>query len=252
MGVPIIDAGARIVSRASSSSSLSLSVCRFLAKECELYNAVFLRLFFSFGKCFEGLIKKSARSALRYASLKEPPPRKREKKGRRRRHTTTTASSRERRSSNVVVVVVRLGREKKDMSSYFGSIGSLFQSGPKLSHDILDETTDAVARPFGPWKTFDGKSQETGEMVTIFTCKIKDKEKERGTLELARNGAKRLKLCKHPNVVQVKETLEIENGNEITIHVVTVRCLRRLFARRRLFLGGHTPPNRVTWYDVDG
>ena len=110
------------------------------------------------------------------------------------------------------------------MSSYFGSIGSLFQSGPKLSHDILDETTDAVARPFGPWKTFDGKSQETGEMVTIFTCKIKDKEKERGTLELARNGAKRLKLCKHPNVVQVKETLEIENGNEITIHVVTVRC----------------------------
>ena len=138
------------------------------------------------------------------------------------------------------------------MSSYFGSIGSLFQSGPKLSHDILDETTDAVARPFGPWKTFDGKSQETGEMVTIFTCKIKDKEKERGTLELARNGAKRLKLCKHPNVVQVKETLEIENGNEITIHVVTVRCLRRLFARRRLFFGGHTPPNRVTWYDVDG
>ena len=138
------------------------------------------------------------------------------------------------------------------MSSYFGSIGSLFQSGPKLSHDILDETTDAVARPFGPWKTFDGKSQETGEMVTIFTCKIKEKEKERGTLELARNGAKRLKLCKHPNVVQVKETLEIENGNEITIHVVTVRCLRRLFARRRLFFGGHTPPNRVTWYDVDG
>jgi hypothetical protein len=113
MGVPIIDAGARIVSRASSSSSLSLSLCRFLAKECELYNAVFLRLFFSFGKCFEGLIKKSARSALRYASLKEPPPRKREKKGRRRRHTTTTASSRERRSSHVVVVVVRLGRERR-------------------------------------------------------------------------------------------------------------------------------------------
>ena len=110
------------------------------------------------------------------------------------------------------------------MSSYFGSIGSLFQSGPKLSHDILDETSGAGARPFGPWKTFDGKSQETDEMVTIFTCKIKDKEKERGTLELARNGAKRLKLCKHPNVVQVKETLEIENGNEITIHVVTVRC----------------------------
>jgi len=61
-------------------------------------------------------------------------------------------------------------------------------------------------------------------MVTVFTCKIKDKAKERVALELARNGAKRLKLCKHPNVLQVKETLEIESGNEITIHVVTV-CL---------------------------
>ena len=143
------------------------------------------------------------------------------------------------------------------MSSYFGSIGSLFQSGPKLSHDILDETSGA-ARPFGPWKTFDGKSQETDEMVTIFTCKIKDKEKERGTLELARNGAKRLKLCKHPNVVQVKETLEIENGNEITIHVVTVRCAARVNrrAKRRamsrslvvIFFRHH---RRVTWYNVE-
>ena len=68
-------------------------------------------------------------------------------------------------------------------------------------------------------------------MVTVFTCKIKDKEKERVALELARNGAKRLKLCKHPNVLQVKETLEIESGNEITIHVVTV-CLF-VFRERR-------------------
>ena len=67
-------------------------------------------------------------------------------------------------------------------------------------------------------------------MVTVFTCKIKDKEKERVALELARNGAKRLKLCKHPNVLQVKETLEIESGNEITIHVVTV-CLFVCFSR---------------------
>ena len=44
---------------------------------------------------------------------------------------------------------------------------------------------------------------------------IKDKEKERVALELARNGAKRLKLCKHPNVLQVKETLEIESGTRL-------------------------------------
>ena len=96
-------------------------------------------------------------------------------------------------------------------------------------------------------------------MVTIFTCKIKDKEKERGTLELARNGAKRLKLCKHPNVVQVKETLEIENGNEITIHVVTVRCAACVINRRAkrramtrslvvIFFRHH---RRVTWFNVE-
>ena len=124
------------------------------------------------------------------------------------------------------------------MSSYFGSaigsaIGSLFQSGPKLAHDIVGGEIISSSRTlFGShWKTFEGKSQETGEVVTVFTCKIKDKEKERVALELARNGAKRLKLCKHPNVLQVKETLEIESGNEITIHVVTV-CLF-VFRERR-------------------
>ena len=80
------------------------------------------------------------------------------------------------------------------MSSYFGSaIGSLFQSGPKLAHDIVGGEIISSSRTlFGShWKTFEGKSQETGEVVTVFTCKIKDKEKERVALELARNGAKR-------------------------------------------------------------
>lgn len=142
--------------------------------------------------------------------------------------TRRTTRAREREHKN------RRTRKTILMSSYFGSaIGSLFQSGPKLAHDIVGGEIISSSRTlFGShWKTFEGKSQETGEVVTVFTCKIKDKEKERVTLELARNGAKRLKLCKHPNVLQVKETLEIESGNEITIHVVTV-CLF-VFRERR-------------------
>ena len=140
----------------------------------------------------------------------------------------TKNNTREREHKN------RRTRKTIPMSSYFGSaIGSLFQSGPKLAHDIVGgEIVSSSRTLFGShWKTFEGKSQETGEVVTVFTCKIKDKEKERVALELARNGAKRLKLCKHPNVLQVKETLEIESGNEITIHVVTV-CLF-VFRERR-------------------
>jgi SCY1-like protein 1 len=37
----------------------------------------------------------------------------------------------------------------------------------------------------------------------------------------ARNGAKRLKLIRHPCVLLVKDSLEIENGPELTIYIVT-------------------------------
>ena len=48
-----------------------------------------------------------------------------------------------------------------------------------------------------------------------------DAQRDRARIEIAKNGVKRLKTIRHPNVLLMKETVEIESGNEITIHVVT-------------------------------
>jgi hypothetical protein len=46
-------------------------------------------------------------------------------------------------------------------------------------------------------------------------------ETDKVRIATARNGAKRLKLIRHPNVLVLKEDLEIESGHELTIYVVT-------------------------------
>ena len=46
-------------------------------------------------------------------------------------------------------------------------------------------------------------------------------ETDKVRIATARNGAKRLKTIRHPNVLHMKDTLEIENGPEITIYCVT-------------------------------
>ena len=38
---------------------------------------------------------------------------------------------------------------------------------------------------------------------------------------MARNGAKRLKTTRHPNILMLKDSLEVEEGDKLTIYVVT-------------------------------
>ena len=56
--------------------------------------------------------------------------------------------------------------------------------------------------------------------MSVFTFRG-DAQRDRARIEIAKNGVKRLKTIRHPNVLLMKETVEIESGNEITIHVVT-------------------------------
>jgi SCY1-like protein 1 len=48
-----------------------------------------------------------------------------------------------------------------------------------------------------------------------------DAQRDHQRVAIARNGVKRLKTIRHPNVLLMKDTIEIENGSEITIHIVT-------------------------------
>ena len=99
----------------------------------------------------------------------------------------------------------------------FGSIGNLFgQSGPKLNYD-LGEPYRAGA--FGPWTHYRGVSKEDGSAVSVFKF-VGNVDQDRVRIATARNGAKRLKLIRHPCVLLVKDSLEVENGPELTIYVV--------------------------------
>ena len=64
------------------------------------------------------------------------------------------------------------------------------------------------------------RAQETGEEHSIFTFHA-DVNRDQQRVRLAKNGARRMKTLRHPNVLLVKDVIEIESGTELTIHVVT-------------------------------
>ena len=80
--------------------------------------------------------------------------------------------------------------------SMFGSFGNLFgPSGPALSADI----GEAYPRSFGGWTHHKGTLKEDGSAVSVFKF-VGNLQTDRVRIETARNGAKRLKLTRHPNV----------------------------------------------------
>ena len=101
--------------------------------------------------------------------------------------------------------------------SMFGSLGNLFgASGPQLCADI----GEPYAKSFGGWTHHRGTIKEDGSACSVFKF-VGNAQRDRRGIETARNGAKRLKLTRHPNVVHLRESLEVEKGEEIIIYVVT-------------------------------
>ena len=100
----------------------------------------------------------------------------------------------------------------------FGSIGNLFgTSGPTLNYEI----GEPYSKGFGSWAHYRGTSKDDARNpVSIFKF-TGNTETDKVRIATARNGAKRLKLIRHPNVLVLKEDLEIESGQELTIYVVT-------------------------------
>ena len=101
--------------------------------------------------------------------------------------------------------------------SMFGSFGNLFgASGPQLCADV----GEPYAKSFGGWTHHRGTIKEDGSACSVFKF-VGNTQSDRRGIETARNGAKRLKLTRHPNVVHLRESVEVEKGDEITIYVVT-------------------------------
>lgn len=99
-----------------------------------------------------------------------------------------------------------------------GSVGNLFgASGPRLNYDL----GEAYPRAAGGWTHYRATSKEDGAPASVFKFVCNDVHKERVRVEVARNGAKRLKTTRHPNILMLKDSLEVEEGDKLTIYVVT-------------------------------
>ena len=99
-----------------------------------------------------------------------------------------------------------------------GSVGNLFgASGPRLNYDL----GEAYPRAAGGWTHYRATSKEDGSAASVFKFVCNDVHKERVRVEVARNGAKRLKTTRHPNILMLKDSLEVEEGDKLTIYVVT-------------------------------
>ena len=99
-----------------------------------------------------------------------------------------------------------------------GSVGNLFgASGPRLNYDL----GEAYPRAAGGWTHYRATSKEDGSPASVFKFVCNDVHKERVRVEVARNGAKRLKTTRHPNILMLKDSLEVEEGDKLTIYVVT-------------------------------
>ena len=71
-----------------------------------------------------------------------------------------------------------------------GSVGNLFgASGPRLNYDL----GEAYPRAAGGWTHYRATSKEDGAPASVFKFVCNDVHKERVRVEVARNGAKRLK-----------------------------------------------------------
>ena len=97
--------------------------------------------------------------------------------------------------------------------SMFGSFGNLFgASGPQLCADVAQPCAKSFRTT---------EANEDGSACSVFKF-VGNAQSDRRGIETARNGAKRAqKLTRHPNVVHLRESLEVEKGDEITIYVVT-------------------------------
>ena len=101
-----------------------------------------------------------------------------------------------------------------------GSVGNLFgASGPRLNYDLGEAYPRAAPRAAGRTTGPPARRTALPRACSSFVCN--DVHKERVRVEVARNGAKRLKTTRHPNIPMLKDSLEVEEGDKLTIYVVT-------------------------------
>lgn len=97
----------------------------------------------------------------------------------------------------------------------FAKLSALVSSAPSFPYQIGEPYRTA----WGGWKHFQGTSNSDGSAVSIFRTSSTNKQDPK--LTSARNGVKRLRTLRHPNVLSFKDTAELDERGEIIIYLVT-------------------------------
>lgn len=72
---------------------------------------------------------------------------------------------------------------------------------------------------WGSWQLYSGTLRADGSAVSIFRLSVSNPGDPK--LAAARNGVKRLRTLRHPNVLVFKDTAEVEERGETTVYLVT-------------------------------
>ncbi|KAL3157198.1 hypothetical protein ABBQ38_001437 [Trebouxia sp. C0009 RCD-2024] len=98
----------------------------------------------------------------------------------------------------------------------FAKLSALVSSAPSFPYQLVGEPYRTA---WGGWKHFKGTSNSDGSAVSIFRTSSTNKQDPK--LTSARNGVKRLRTLRHPNVLSFKDTAELDERGETVIYLVT-------------------------------
>ncbi|EIE25277.1 ARM repeat-containing protein, partial [Coccomyxa subellipsoidea C-169] len=98
----------------------------------------------------------------------------------------------------------------------FAKLTALVSSSPSFPYNL----GKAYGVAWGAsWTHYEGTTREDGSAVSIF--KVSSTNANDRTLQAARNGVKRLKMVRHPNVLALRDTLEVEEKGCTSIYIIT-------------------------------
>ncbi|GAB4824254.1 hypothetical protein N2152v2_011300 [Parachlorella kessleri] len=97
----------------------------------------------------------------------------------------------------------------------FARLTALVSSGSSLPFEL----GEPLGSTWGAWAHFRGTAKADGSSVSVF--RISAQSKQDPKLVAARNGAKRLRMLRHPNILAFKETVEIEERGETVVYIMT-------------------------------
>ncbi|WIA22885.1 hypothetical protein OEZ86_009825 [Tetradesmus obliquus] len=116
----------------------------------------------------------------------------------------------------------------------FAKLSALVGGGPALNFNVDPHQYDTA---WGCWTHHSGTSKEDGSAVSVFKIAAADPNDVK--LVAARNGVKRLKMLRHPNVLAFKDSLEVQEKGMTVLYLVTEAVRPLAMVMQELDLSGH-------------